>query len=604
MRLAFINSFLFFSFFIFFITEIFSLFKCINDISLFFSYFILLIIFFSLPRKNCFPNIDLDLFEKILLFTIVFISLITLITALASPPNTWDSMTYHMSRVEFWIQNKAINFYNTNNLRQNIFSPLSEFIVLHLQVLSKSDIYANLVSWISLIVSMVTVSLICKEFGLDRKLQILGAFFICSLPSMILQASSTKNDIVLSTFILIFYFYQLIMIRKNSYSIIFLSGITLGLSLLTKGTSYIFIFAISTTCFLYSLIRKTKNFKYIILNYFITFSIGLLINTPHFIRNYITYGDILGIKVLPSHTNDIFSVGTIFSNLIRHVAYQFGSNFSLINWYLYQIVKTFLGENISDPRTSFLDRDFRPPFQSLSEEHAGNIVHTLMIMIILTVSLFLIKKFRKIQLTSLVIMLMSILLYCLLLKWQPWTNKLIPVFVISAPFIMITLKYFSHNKNYIITLYFAFTLMFLNTFPYLFLNESRPLLSFNQKSVFSQKRILNYFNSRPNLYFEYESIIDQVKHTKNGQEISIALHIGGDSWDYPLWVMIKQKFDKSSPHIFHLVKKDFEILENIKKYPDYLIYENRLTDNLNKIEKFYRIKKSTKNFSILEIISN
>ena len=123
-------------------------------------------------------------------------------------------------------------------------------MILHLQLLSKSDIYANLISWMSLIASMITVSLVCKEFGLDRKLQILSAFFICSVPSIILQASSTKNDIVVSTFILIFYFYQLIMIRKNSYSITFLSGITLGLSLLTKGTSYIFIFAISTLFFL------------------------------------------------------------------------------------------------------------------------------------------------------------------------------------------------------------------------------------------------------------------------------------------------------------------------------------------------------------------
>ena len=263
------------------------------------------------------------------------------------------------------------------------------------------------------------------------------------------------------------------------------------------------------------------------------FSIGFLINTPHFIRNHITYGDFLGIKALPNHTNEIFSVGTIFSNLIRHVAYQLGNNFSLINWYLYQIVKFFLGENISDPRTSFLDRDFRPPFQSLSEEHAGNIVHTLLIMVILILSIFFVKRFRKIQLTSISIMLTSILLYCLLLKWQPWTNKLIPLFVISTPFIMITLKYVFRNKNYIIALYSACGLMLLSMFPYLFLNESRPLISFNRKSIFSQKRILNYFNNRPNIYTEYEGIIDQIEHTKNGREISIALHIGGDSWDYP-----------------------------------------------------------------------
>ena len=152
------------------------MFNYLTEISLFLSYLILTIIFFQLPRKKHLPKIDLYFFEKIIVFAIIFVSLTTLITALVSPPNTWDSMTYHMSRVEYWVQNKTVNFYNTNNPRQNIFSPLSEFMILHLQILSKSDIYANLISWMSLIVSMITVSLICKEFGLDRKLQILAHF--------------------------------------------------------------------------------------------------------------------------------------------------------------------------------------------------------------------------------------------------------------------------------------------------------------------------------------------------------------------------------------------------------------------------------------------
>ena len=71
-----------------------------------------------------------------------------------------------------------------------------------------------------------------------------------------------------------------------------------------------------------------------------------------------------------------------------------------------------------------------------------------------------------------------------------------------------------------------------------------------------------------------------------------------------LLIMIKQKLDKSPLHIFHLLKEDFEILENIGQYPDYLIYENRFINNLGKIGKLYRIKKSTKNFSIMKIISN
>ncbi|MDC3166484.1 hypothetical protein OA955_01870, partial [Candidatus Marinimicrobia bacterium] len=113
--------------------------------------------------------------------------LVTLATALISPPNNWDSMSYHMSRVEYWIQNKTISFFKTNNPRQNILSPFSEFLILHFQILSGSDIFANLAQWINLIIVLAAVSLICKEFGLSIRLQLIAATFICSLPIVLLQ---------------------------------------------------------------------------------------------------------------------------------------------------------------------------------------------------------------------------------------------------------------------------------------------------------------------------------------------------------------------------------------------------------------------------------
>ena len=63
---------------------------------------------------------------------------------------------------------------------------------------------------------LAAVSLICKEFGLGQRLQLISATFICSLPIVLLQASSTKNDIVASTFILLFYYYQIILVKKYS----------------------------------------------------------------------------------------------------------------------------------------------------------------------------------------------------------------------------------------------------------------------------------------------------------------------------------------------------------------------------------------------------
>ena len=54
---------------------------------------------------------------------ILLISVITLVIGLVSPPNNWDSMTYHMSRVEHWRTNGSVSHYPTNNVWQISHNP-------------------------------------------------------------------------------------------------------------------------------------------------------------------------------------------------------------------------------------------------------------------------------------------------------------------------------------------------------------------------------------------------------------------------------------------------------------------------------------------------
>jgi hypothetical protein len=63
---------------------------------------------------------------------IIVILVTTLITAILYPPNNWDSMIYHMSRVFQWISNNNISFYPTGITRQNYMMPLAEFGIMHL----------------------------------------------------------------------------------------------------------------------------------------------------------------------------------------------------------------------------------------------------------------------------------------------------------------------------------------------------------------------------------------------------------------------------------------------------------------------------------------
>ena len=149
-------------------------------------------------------SIDLSLIKRIppvslvLLAGITFIVTIVAVIALVAPPNTWDSMTYHMARVVHWIQNRSVIHYPTYFAGQLVYPPFAEYVIMHLQILSDGDRFANLVQWFSMVGSIIGVSLIAKQLGANPRGQIFAAVFCATLPMGILQGSSTQNDYVVT----------------------------------------------------------------------------------------------------------------------------------------------------------------------------------------------------------------------------------------------------------------------------------------------------------------------------------------------------------------------------------------------------------------------
>ena len=144
--------------------------------------------------------------------------------------------------------------------------------------------------------------------------------------------------------------------------------------------------------------------------------------------------------------------------------------------------------------------------------------------------------------------------------------------------------------------------MFLGTIPYLFLNKSRPLLPLNQNSIFHKNRLEGYFNNQPHLFKQYQTIINKIEIDSNVTltEQSIGLHIGGDSWDYPFWVMLKNKFGNEHPYFFHLLEDHIETIEKNRVYPKYIIFENQYLDNLKNIKKNYDVVIIDGNYSLIK----
>lgn len=56
--------------------------------------------------------------------------------AVLSPPNNFDSMAYHLTRVAHWAQSGSVAFFATNDERQLYMLPWSEYAVAHLVILA------------------------------------------------------------------------------------------------------------------------------------------------------------------------------------------------------------------------------------------------------------------------------------------------------------------------------------------------------------------------------------------------------------------------------------------------------------------------------------
>ena len=144
--------------------------------------------------------------------------------------------------------------------------------------------------------------------------------------------------------------------------------------------------------------------------------------------------------------------------------------------------------------------------------------------------------------------------------------------------------------------------MFIGAFPYIFYNKSRPFLPMNSQSILYQDRVVGYFNNRPELFKEYQKLIDGIVINNKSAKNSVAYHLGGDAWDYPFWIMLKEKFDKRIPYIFHLKKDKIFDLAKSNSLPNYIILENRFLDNLSGIRPYFEIVESQNNFSLMKKI--
>lgn len=271
----------------------------------------------------------------------------TLLTALVAPPNSWDSMAYHMSRVAMWLQRGSVAHYPTPYLAQLYHPPLTEWLILHLYALADGDRFANIVQWMAFAGCGVAASLLARELGAGFGVQLLAAVIALTLPTAVLQATSSLNDVMAAYWPTVMALFAIQYLKSPTTPRLCFCGLALGFALLCKGTSYVFVAPVGAVLFLRGIVvtKTLRGRMKLVIGGVAIVAIALLLNIGHYARdlalfdNPLTYGD-------SGHINEHFNANVTYSNLVRGAALHLGVPNDSVNACTLEVLRYVFGEGL------------------------------------------------------------------------------------------------------------------------------------------------------------------------------------------------------------------------------------------------------------------
>ncbi len=535
------------------ITEFLSLLRALSPLPVFLAWALLALAVFGLTRFRPARPATVErsspqwcVTTRITAVGIAGILAVTLLVALAAPPNTWDSMTYHMSRVMHWIQNASLAFFPASEVRELWPYPWAEYAILHLQLLSGGDRFANLVQWFASVISAAGVSLIVRFFTTDTRAQWLAALLSLTIPMGILQATSTQNDLATAAWLVCFVYYLLKLSedRSNWLYPSVAAGCALGLGALTKPLIAFY----GAGFFMWTTLRNggLRQIPRIVRSSAIIGGLALLLCAGHLLR--IQTSDLHG-AAAPMWNAEI-SPRVAVSNLVRGLTLHLGTASNETNEKIQVAVVALhglLGLGPEDEKTTHPPGHvrYRVTRPYIHEDHLGNRWHLLLGFAALLWCFWEARRSqsgRRLLFHTLSIAAATLLI-CAAIRWSPWRSRFhLALFVMAAPLIAVFLTRIAKGRLAGI----AAALLCISSIPYLLDNHSRPLKG--DRSILKLTREEALFNNRPNLREPYARAVEFVESSGCSR---IGLILVGEVWEYPIWSLARDRF-AAPPSIRHV----------------------------------------------------
>jgi hypothetical protein len=564
-RLAFIKAFLSISLISYLLVEVFSFNNQLSFTSISIAWGIVALgmgIFLWKKYSNIhFQTISFKTIEKkyqwLLIFGFVFVLLPLLLLSIFIPPNNWDSLAYHLPRIEHWIQNKNIYPYPTNLIRQIITPPFSEYILLQLRLLSGNDWFLNLLQYCSLIGVLFIATQLFQFLKINYKGQILLCAVLISLPMLIFQSTTTQTDLLSAFYLFAFILSSYLFVQENNKESFIYSVIALSIGILTKYT--IAIFALPFILYIIYHVLRQKNLSLLLFSATSSVIFAAIVLGPFLYRNYLSFESLTGNEYFgASMSNSKISLAYTISNSIKNIADFISvpvNAFNNLMLLFIDQIHLLIGITVNDKGANWNQMNFIVN-NHLNEDSAGSLLH----FIIFWGSLILLFRGKDKKWVVLYIagLLLTFFIYSSIFRYSPWNNRLfLPLtllFMLASSYIFIkSIK----NESLLFTI--AVFFLIISLFP-VYMNRAKPIIidpfylkrvlsnspkaAEGIKTVFQKTREENYFVWTPFLQKQLDTLFGNIPPTTNKINLSTEF----DSHEYMIW----QNAHKHLNHPFYI----------------------------------------------------
>lgn len=526
---------------------------------------------------------DTGFLYKIMIDILVVLAVVLFVGAVFTVPYNYDSMSYHLARIGYWMDHQSVEHYICNIDRQ-IYSPVfAEYNLLHMMLLGGNDSFVNFLQYISMFGAAYFIYHSARSLGTNPTFSMFGAFVFMTMPLTISQSITTQNDLFVTVFFAIFVYLLIDVIRwekiifdKGQAWIIFLLSLTVGFSYLAKTSVCASMIFFMPWLLVVRLAKKDK-----LINLFKSVGVaiaGILLTVSEtWIRTYLSGGSIM----MDTASGDIMvatkNVAYIFVNILKNFSMLITQHiFRPLNGFVYRIAihtGQALGVEVNNEAIAFHGFDFLHHMNMGDDMYSHDktpsafaaylAVAAGVLLIVLCIKLVVgrkkvdaaVKSQWKLSLGFAVSAWLSLGFIMALLRWQPWGTRLMypalaMTVIASANLLWLFIQGVQPVEDFVNTSTKSFvkknvasnivlgTLIVLSTvlaIPSITYNMSWAM-DFVKKGCEDRRAHYFYYNQRRSSY-------EQLACLALAEEAEdVGLIISGDGYDYPLWLVFHEDY--------------------------------------------------------------